>query len=166
MKVECRDKDGGDVYTHKIINDETECDFDYHGHTKFGIMKVECRNKVADEVYRYGRINETECKELGEHVDYYGHTNFGILALSPVLFSFLFTLSHWWKLEENWKKRLMSLPFLLLQCWPQYKMARILYLGFWKKNKKWRSEKETMERNVGSVGRCLILNIYIPILHF
>ena len=64
MKVECRDKDGGDVYTHKIINDETECDFDYHGHTKFGIMKVECRNKVAGEVYRYGRIMRLNVKNL------------------------------------------------------------------------------------------------------
>ena len=119
----------------------------------YTLMKVECRY-WSGAVYPHKIINdETECKKLGHFVGYYGHTKFGILALSPVFFSFLFTLSHWWKLEGNWKKRLMSLPFLLLQCWPQYRMARILYLGLWKKDKMWRSEKETMERNVGCVGR-------------
>ena len=113
----------------------------------YKLMKVDCRYSHSGKIIN----DETECKKL--EIVYYGHTKFGILALSPVFFSFLFTLSHWWKLEENWKKRLMSLPFLLLQCWPQYRMARILYLGLWKKDKMWRSEKETIERNVCSLGR-------------
>ena len=141
----------------------------------YTLVKPECRYKTEDEVQLQTLIldgaiyqnmsnpdkifNEIECKEhkrYPDSLDYYGHPKFGILVLSPLILSFLFTLSHWWKLEGNWKNRLMSLPFLLLQCWPQYRMARILYLGLWKKDKKWRSEKETMDRNVGSVGRYLI----------
>ena len=152
----------------------------------YTLMKLECRyvdhhwKRWWDEGVIYQDrnnpekiFNEIECEELNNNLypdslDYYGHPKFGILVLSPLFLSFLFTLSHWWKLEGNLKNRLMSLSFLLLQCWPQYRTARILYLGLWKKDKKWRSEKETMDRNVGSVGRYLItdtISIHVYIAH-
>ena len=82
-----------------------------------------------------------------------GHVKFGILILSPVILAIFFTFPHWWRLEDNRKKKIFTLPLLLIQCWPQYRMCRILYLSLWKKDKRWKTEKEIIERDLSSLGK-------------
>ena len=86
-----------------------------------------------------------------------GHVNFGILILSPVILAIFFTFPHWWMLEDNRKKKIFTLPLLLIQCWPQYRMLRILYLSLCKKDKRWKNEKEIIERDISSLGKTISL---------
>ena len=59
--------------------------------------------------------------------------------------SFLFATYHWWQLEKP-NNRLKTLPFLLLQVWPQFRVMRLIYAGYIKKDSKWVEEQtETQE---------------------
>ena len=49
--------------------------------------------------------------------------------------SFLFVTYHWWQLEKP-KDRLKTLPFLLAQVWPQYRMVKLIHKGYKKKHPK------------------------------
>ena len=74
------------------------------------------------------------------------------ITFIPLISSTLSLIPHWWKLEKNASQRLCTLPLLLLLVWPQYRMAKLLYLG-WKKNENWISQKNTMDRNISHIGR-------------
>ena len=68
----------------------------------------------------------------------------GILVLVWPILSFLFVTFHWWRAEDKragGNGRLKTFPLLILQVWPQYRTCRLLYLGLWKKDAKWRQEK-------------------------
>ena len=54
--------------------------------------------------------------------------------------SFLFATYHWWQLEKP-KNRLRTLPFLLLQVWPQFRVMRLIFTGYIKKDSQWREEQ-------------------------
>ena len=85
--------------------------------------------------------------------DFYAHPNFGWAMISPVFISFIFTIPHWIKEEENWKQRFQTLPFLLLQIYSPMKMVQILYIGLWKKDKNWKMKKEALEKEIGCLGK-------------
>ena len=74
------------------------------------------------------------------------------ITIIPLISSTLSLIPHWWKLEKNALQRLCTLPLLLLLVWPQYRMAKLLYLG-WKKNENWMNQKNTMDRNISHIGR-------------
>ena len=56
-------------------------------------------------------------------------------------------------LEGNMHKRMLTLPLVLFQCYPQYKMAQILFMGLWKKDKKWKEKKISIQKDIGSIGK-------------
>ena len=58
----------------------------------------------------------------------------GVSLICPSL-SFLFVTYHWWKMEKP-KDRLKTLPFLLAQVWPQYRMVKLIHKGYNKKHPK------------------------------
>ena len=87
-----------------------------------------------------------------EKVERKEHTKFGLVALSAVLVSFLFTTVHWWKAEETIGDKLKTLPWLLLQFYPQYKAIRIIYLWL-KDDQTWLSEKTNLEGEIIHVGK-------------
>ena len=66
-----------------------------------------------------------ECKQ-----GYYdNHIYIGILAITPLLLSFLFHTVHWWekeKVENGGYGRLLTLPLLMLQIWPQMRWIKVL----------------------------------------
>ena len=72
------------------------------------------------------------------------------MTLIPVLLAFTITTIHWYQTEES-SKRLKTLPLLLAQIWPQYRVGRILWL-YKKGNQKWIKEKELLERKLSSLG--------------
>ena len=65
-----------------------------------------------------------ECKQ-----GYYdNHIYIGIVAIIPLLLSFLFHAFHWWekeKVENGGSWRLVTLPFLMLQIWPQFRCIKV-----------------------------------------
>ena len=76
----------------------------------------------------------------------------------PVLLAMLFILPHWWSNEKKTTlcNKIFTLALVLLQFYPQWKMLNVLYMGLWKKNTKWKEEKEKLQQNIGSLGKFLI----------
>ena len=76
---------------------------------------------------------------------------YGGIMLIPVALATLFMIPHWWREENTLKKRICTLPLLILQLWPQWKVLKIIKL-MWNKDKKWKYEKEKLDREVSSLG--------------
>ena len=56
------------------------------------------------------------------------HVYLGIIAITPLLVSFLFHIIHWWemeKVENGGHGRLLTLPLILLQVWPQFRYLKV-----------------------------------------
>ena len=87
---------------------------------------------------------------------FYAHPNFGMAMVAPILLSMLFLIPHWLKFERDWKARLKTLPFLILQSYPQIKAIEILYMGLWKKDKSWKSRRDIIAQEIGCLG------MYVP----
>ena len=70
----------------------------------------------------------------------------GVSFICPSL-SFLFVTYHWWQLEKP-RNRLKTLPFLLAQVWPQYRMLKLIYKGYFRKDPRWRKEATVLQENL------------------
>ena len=104
--------------------------------------------------------NETLCSTIGGSI--YGHPNFALAMLMPVLLAMLFILPHW---RNNEKKttlcnKIFTFTLVLLQFYPQWKMLNVLYMGLWKKDIKWKEEKERLQGNIGSLGKLFEKGLY------
>ena len=73
--------------------------------------------------------------------------------ITPVFIVTFFILFQWWRIEEKRLKRIMTFPLVLLLCWPQYRVARILYLGLWKQISQWRKENDIVKKEIGNLGK-------------
>ena len=84
-----------------------------------------------------------------------GHPNFSLAMLMPVLLAMLFILPHWWNNEKKTTScnKIFTFALVLLQFYPQWKMLNVLYIGLWKKDAKWKEEKERVQGNIGSLGK-------------
>ena len=56
------------------------------------------------------------------------HPAYGAVMLIPIILANLFTITHWLKKENTWKKRLYTLPLFILQFWPQWRALRVINL--------------------------------------
>ena len=83
---------------------------------------------------------------------FYNHKYFAMAMLFPVILSTLFLIPHWWKQEKPKGRLLKTLPFVIFQLYPQYKMSEILYLGLWKTDKQWKAKKDFLMKEMGSLG--------------
>ena len=108
----------------------------------------------ADWRHKFENINEETCPKS----KWYGHPKFGMLVFSPVVVNIMFSLYHWWQIEKNW----LTLPLVFLQLWPQYRVAKILYLGLWKRDHRWKEKHEAFERNVSSLGELIENTLLVP----
>ena len=75
-------------------------------------------------------ISGVKCRGRVQYFTIWG----GVSFICPSL-SFLFVTYHWWKMEKP-KDRLKTLPFLLAQVWPQYRMVKLIHKGYNKKHPK------------------------------
>ena len=66
--------------------------------------------------------------------------------------SLLFVLPHWWRTEKTTKRRLLTLPLLLMQIWPQYRVVKLL-ISLWNDQRKYHIKKEEYDRDVSCVGK-------------
>ena len=71
----------------------------------------------------------------------------------PILLSTMFLIPQWLRQEQTKKRILTTLPLLLFQLYPQFKMLELLYLGLWKKDSKWRSKKDELQKSVSYIGK-------------
>ena len=80
--------------------------------------------------------------------------NFGKIMTIPIILSTLFILPHWLKFEKSLKKRLMTLPLVLFQLYPQYRSMRVLWWAFIKKNtSQCLKEKHVNDCSLSYVGK-------------
>ena len=84
--------------------------------------------------------------------------------LTPVILATFFTLFQWWRIEENWSNRLKTLPFVILLCWPQYRVVKILYFGLWKQVSKWKTENNILKKEIGHIGTVELILTLVRIL--
>ena len=85
-------------------------------------------------------------------IGFHSNPKFTIALACPMICSTLFTLPHWWKMEKNICKRIITFPLVILLFYPQYKMIQVLYLGLWKKDGDWPKQKALIEKNVSGIG--------------
>ena len=58
------------------------------------------------------------------------HPKFATVLSIPVILSLLFLIPHWWRAEKTSSMRLITLPLLLLQLWPQWRVVKLILMIF------------------------------------
>ena len=91
---------------------------------------------------------EGHCGEGGNP----SHPKYAIAILTPVLLSWIFVAQHWYREEKGVRKKLWTLPFLILQCYPQYRALRVLYHAKWRKTNGWKRMKDAWEMEISHLG--------------
>ena len=87
------------------------------------------------------------------------HPLYGLATLCPVVISTAFTLFHWYEIEckksaeAQWIHRLMTFLPVICQCWTQYKVVKILFLGLWKKDSEWKTNREVYQKKLSCIGK-------------
>ena len=76
---------------------------------------------------------------------------YGTLILVPILLATIFTSFHWWKKENTTRKRLLTLPLLLCQLWPQWQVIKLLRM-MKRRDGHWKAEREKLQKEVGPLG--------------
>ena len=80
------------------------------------------------------------------------HPKYAIAILTPVLLSWIFVAKQWYHDEKGVRQKLLTLPFLILQCYPQYRAMRVLYHAKWRKTYGWQSMKDVLEMEISHLG--------------
>ena len=125
--------------------------------SKYTLLQVYHRFCFAD----YGNLkslieanpyNETICKSLGG--SFYGHGKFGYAMIIPVFLSMFFITIQWWNNERktSYKNKIGTFFLVLLQFYPQWQMLKVLKLGLWNIDIRWKEKKEEIVKNLGSLG--------------
>ena len=106
----------------------------------------------SDIALSYSLISGTYCDNSQKHCNSEcpKHPNYGAIMFIPIIMANLFTIPHWFKRENTWKKRLCTLPLFLGQFWPQYQALKVFWL-IKNKDLRWRKKKEQLDREIGSI---------------
>jgi len=79
---------------------------------------------------------------------FYGtHPKFATLLSLPVILSFVLLIPHWLKAEKTSERRWKTLPLLLLQVWPQYRVIKLLFKDR-NDQQKYHAKKEQYDKNI------------------
>ena len=92
------------------------------------------------------------------------------LGSSTILFmvlGLLLTIPHYLKNEMTWRRRLKTLPFLLLLCWPQFRAAEVIWIALVVKDVEIFEERlSVMELEITQIGnQNLNLKFWVTILN-
>ena len=77
---------------------------------------------------------------------------YAVAMLTPPFISWLFVTYQWFRNEVGAKQKIKTLPFLLLQVYPQWRALQVLNYGKWKKQCGWQRLKEKWETEIGNLG--------------
>ena len=118
------------------------------------VLSVKLLNKSCDEYKSYKKDPCDDDKWVEFKV---GIENlFGWIIWIPIIINMLFTIPHFLRVEKTWKQRLLTFPFLICQCWPQYRSMRIIWFAYVPKNiAKCLAEKLDLEQSVSNLGKNL-----------
>ena len=118
-------------------------------------LSVKLLNKSCDDEY-YSKYYTNPCSETWVERKVAIQNLFGWIIWIPIIINLLFTIPHYLRVEKTWKQRLLTFPFLLCQCWPQYRSIRVLWFAYGPKNiAKCLAEKLDLEQNVSNLGKKL-----------
>ena len=121
----------------------------YYNHPQFGQI---ARNHARDQSIRAREeCRYHSCEELGRAVP--SHPRFGSIMLIPLLLSWVLVTQQWYKMESGMKRKLKTLPLLVLQVYPQWRALRVLYYAKWKKHIGWQEMKEEWETGITHIGK-------------
>ena len=84
------------------------------------------------------------------------HPKFGATMLTPLLLSWVVVATQWHKAERGLKQKLITLPLLILQVYPQWRALRVLYFAKWKKKGGWEKMKEEWETGITHIGKYVV----------
>ena len=117
-------------------------------------LSVKLLNKSCDEYKTDYRKDPCSKSWVERRVE--SQNRSGRIIWIPIIISLLFTIPHYLRVEKTWKQRLLTFPFLLCQCWPQYRSMRVLWFAYGPKNiAKCLAEKLDLEQNVSNLGKKL-----------
>ena len=87
----------------------------------------------------------------------YGHPIFATVLSIPLLLSFVLLIPHWYHIEKTSKRRWMTLPLLLLQVWPQYRVIKLLIVLFQdrEEQQKYHTKKAQHDKNITCLGKSI-----------
>ena len=81
------------------------------------------------------------------------YNTLGFMMTIPLILSTILLIPHWWKNEGTRKQKVLTVLLLLLQCWPQYRAMRILWLKYIKKNMPLSvKEFRVIKGTIGNIG--------------
>ena len=88
---------------------------------------------------------------------FYGHKRFATLLSLPVILSFVLLIPHWYKTEKTSDIRWKTLPLLLLQVWPQYRIIKLVILLFKDREdqQKYHDKKAEHDKTVTCIGKSI-----------
>ena len=88
---------------------------------------------------------------------FYGHKRFATVLSLPVILSFVLLVPHWYRTEKTSKRRWKTLPLLLLQLWPQYRVIKLLIVLFQdrEEQQKYHTKKAEHDKNISCLGKSI-----------
>ena len=86
-------------------------------------------------------------------------SKYAAAMLTPPFISWLFVTYQWFRYEMGAKQKILTVPFLLLQVYPQWRALQVLYHGKWKKQGGWQRLKEKWETEIGNLGLTPLINL-------
>ena len=93
------------------------------------------------------------------------HLKYAVAVMVPVALAFIFHIRQWRKNEDGLKKKLISVPFLILQLYPSFAAYRlVVYLIT--RDKKWFDAKQNYDRSMTSIGKSSEFIEYTAVLYF
>ena len=96
--------------------------------------------KFNDTHFKYTKI----CQALPS-------LKYALLVCVPMILHICCLLPYWWKIEGKNKNRILTLPILIGQFWPQYQMLKLLKSLFEDSNE-WKIKLKEFEKNIESLG--------------
>ena len=95
--------------------------------------------------------------EDGYFYVYSGHPIFATVLSIPLLLSFVLLIPHWYQTEKTSERRWKTLPLLLLQLWPQYRVLKLLIILFQDREdqKKYHEKKAKHDKDITCIGKSI-----------
>ena len=82
------------------------------------------------------------------------HPKYGAVTLLPIIISWMGHTVYWFKTETKEKRnKMMTLPLLIFQVYPQWRALRVLYYAVIKKDPRWKKMKEEFESGISHLGQ-------------
>ena len=103
-------------------------------------------------LFRGNYYNRDECESQETPIMVPPHPKFGSAVLTPILLSWIILARKWYVTEKSMKQKLLTLPFLLLQVYPQWKAVQVLYHSLVRSGKSVRMKNE-LETRISHIGK-------------